>query len=102
MLVAGYFLIVTLIMFCVAAKKSIFFKMPASGVLAFLLTCVCIYVINLLLLILAPFGAVRRHGIFIIISLGRAALPVYALLIFLISAGLFVLTSKLMEKRMNI
>ena len=102
MLVAGYFLIITLIMFCVTAKKSIFYKMPASGLMAFLMTCVCVYVINLLLLVLAPFGAVQRYGIFIIISIGRAALPVYAMLIFLISAGLFVLTSKLMEKRMNI
>ena len=102
LLIAGYFLAIMLILFCVTAQKSVFYKKPASWLLTFLLACACIYVINLLHIILAPFGEVHSYAMFMVISLSTSVLPVYIVFIVLITAGLFVLTSKLMEKRMNI
>jgi hypothetical protein len=102
LLIAGYLLTMTFILFCVTAKKSIFYKSRYPFLMTLLLACGCIYVLSLLLLILAPFGSVGRFGIFIIISLSDTALPFYILLTLLKAAGLFYLTSKLMERRMNI
>jgi hypothetical protein len=102
--IAGYLLIINLILFCVTAKRSIFFKKPVSGLLTFLFGCACVYIINLLQFILAPFGSIERFNVFFIITLSAdgAGFPVYTLLILLEAIGLFVLTSKLMERRINI
>jgi hypothetical protein len=103
LVIAGYLLILMIILFGVTAKKSIFYKMPASGLLAFLLACACIYAVSLLQLILALFGAVQRYGLFIIVNVNSsAALPALVLLTILEAAGLFFVTSNLMERRMNI
>ena len=102
LLVAGYLLIMMVILFCQTVKKSILFKIPASGLLAFLLACACFYVVSLLQLILLPFGTVERYGLLIILNLGRNALPFYALLTLLEAAALFVITSKLMERKINL
>jgi hypothetical protein len=101
--IAGYLLLIMIILLGVTAKKSIFFKLPASGLLAFLLACACVYAFSLLQLILAPFGTVLRNGLLIIINVNNAAgLLVLLLLTVLEAAGLFFATSKLMERRMNI
>jgi hypothetical protein len=106
LLAAGYFFIMMLIIFCVTVKQSYLFKKPASGLLVFLLACGCLYIFSLLQLVLLPFGTVERYGIYIIITLGmpgiKAAFPLYVLLILLETAGLFILSSKLMERRINI
>ena len=103
-LVAGYLLVMMIILFCATARKSIFFKIPASGLLAFLLACACVYVINALQIVLVPFGSIQRiWGIFFEISLGgSAACAAFCLLTLIEAAVLFVITSKLMERRMNI
>jgi hypothetical protein len=103
LVITGYLLIMMIILFAVTAKKSIFYKMPASGLLAFLTACACFYAVSLLQLILALFGTVQRYGLFIIVNVNNnAALPVFVLLTLLEAAGLFFVTSKLMERRMNI
>ena len=102
LLVAGYLLLMMIILFCQTAKKSILFRIPASGLLAFLLACVCLYVTSLLQLVLIPFSAIERYGLLIILHLGKTALPFYALLILLEAAALFVITSKLMERKINL
>jgi hypothetical protein len=102
LLVAGYLLLMMIILFCITAKKSIFFKLPVSGLLSFLLACACCYVISLLQLVLIPFGGVERYGLLIILNLGNNGLPFYALLILLEAAALFVTTSKLMERKINL
>ena len=102
LLAAGYLLVMMVILFCITARKSILYGFPASGLLAFLLGCVCFYVISLLQLALIPFGDVNRYGLLITLNLGRNALPFYALLTLLEAAALFVLTSKLMERRINL
>jgi len=102
LLVAGYLLVMMVILFCITARKSILYGFPASGLLAFLLGCVCFYVISLLQLALIPFGDVNRYGLLITLNLGKNALPFYALLTLLEAAGLYVITSKLMERRINL
>jgi len=102
LLVAGYLLIMMVILFCQTAKKSILFGIPANRLLAFLLACACIYVISLLQFVLLPFGTVERYGLLILLNLGRNALPFYALLTLLEAAALFVITSKLMERKINL
>jgi hypothetical protein len=102
LLAAGYLLLMMIILFCITAKKSVLYRLPASRLLAFLLACVCFYVISLLQLILIPFGAVERYGLMILLTLGSNGLPFYALLILLEAAALFVTTSKLMERKINL
>ena len=104
LLIAGYLLIMTIIMFCVTAEMSVFYKMRASGLITFLLACGCFYAASLLQLILAPFGSVERYGVLITLYLPfRGAVPpLYILLVLMEAAALFVLTSKFMERKMNI
>jgi hypothetical protein len=103
LLIAGYMLIIMIILFCVTAKNSILYKLPVSGLLALLLAIGCIYIISLLQLILAPLGVIQTYGLFIVLSFSsRAALPLYAMLVLLEAAALFVLTAKLLERRLNI
>jgi hypothetical protein len=103
LLIAAYLLVMMIILFGVTANKSIFYKMPASGALAFLAACACAYAASLLQMILALFGNVQRYGLFITVNVNRStALPVLALLTLVEAAGMFVITSKLMERRMNV
>jgi len=103
MLIASYILILMIILFCVTMKKSLFYKMPASGLLSFLLACCCFCIANLLQLIITPLNEVQRFGTLIVISPeGGTAFPFLILLTLLQAAGVFVLTSKLMEKKLNL
>ena len=102
-ILAAYLLTLSIILFCMTARKSILDNLPAAGFLAVLMAFGCIYSVSLLQLVLAPFSIVERYGIFIILSLNnQAALVIHVLLILFSAALLFVLTSKFMEKRMNI
>ena len=102
LLLAFYLLGMLIILFCITAKKSVFYKKPASGLLAFLLACGCVYAASLLQLILAPFAVIQRYGIFIILTFGSNMALFYIVLTLLEATALFGVTSKLMEKRMNI
>jgi hypothetical protein len=102
LLAVGYLFLMMIILFCITAKKSVLYKIPASGLLAFLLACACIYVFSLLQLVLFPFGAVSHYGLLIILTLGGNGLPFYILLMLLETAGLFVITSRLMERKINL
>jgi len=104
LLTALYLLLLMIIMFSVTAKKSFLFKIPASGLLAFLVACGCIYAASLLQLLIAPFSNVQRYLFIIIITPNAAsiAIPVLIVLTLLEAAGLFLLTSKLMERKINL
>jgi hypothetical protein len=103
MLIAAYLLLIMIILFCVTAKKSIFFNLPASGLLAFLLACGCFYAVSLLQLVLIPVSEVRRFGMFILITpFSEAAFPLVILLTLLEAFVLFAFTSKLLERRINL
>jgi len=102
LLAAGYLFLMMIILFCITVKKSLLNKIPASGLLAFLLACACCYVASLLQLVLLPLSTVNRFGLLIILRLSFNALPFYVLLMLLETAALFVITSKLMERKINL
>ena len=104
LLIAVYILVLTVIMFSVTAKKSFLFKKPASGFLAFLLACGCFYIATLLQLLIAPFSHVERYLFMIMITpnVTGIAIPFLIALTLLEAAGLFLLTSKLMERKINL
>jgi hypothetical protein len=83
-------------------KRSVFYQKPAAGLLAVLTGFGLFYIASLLPLLAAPFGAVSRLGTFFMVSLGRTGLVVYTLLILAQAAALFIMTAKLMERKMNI
>jgi hypothetical protein len=99
---AAYFLTLLIILFSITAAKSIFYKRAASGFFGFLLGCACFYVWSLSYLLLAPLGSVTVWGIFISIQFGSSAVFPLMLLTLLMAAGLFILTSKLMERKINL
>jgi len=102
LIIAAYFLTVTIIVFCVTMKKSVFFKIPASGFLSFLLAVGCFYAASLLQLILAPFCKLDRIGLTFTMTPDTSMLPFFILLTLLEAAGLFVLTAKLLERKINL
>jgi len=102
-MIACYLLFVMVILLCIAVKKSFFFKLPASGLLTFLLALACFYIVSLLQIVLLPISSVQVFGIFIMLTPNSfAAFPILIILTFLEAAGLFVLTSKLIERKINI
>ncbi|MCL2478808.1 MAG: hypothetical protein FWF22_04860 [Treponema sp.] len=103
MIIAGYLLALMIIFFCVTARKSFLYQKPAGGFLAVLLGFGCLYAANILMLVLAPFSEVSRYGFLITLSIiNGAAFPVMLLLILLEAAVLFIFTSKLMERKINL
>jgi len=103
MLVSGYFLAVMIILFCVTVKHSFLYKMKASGFLTILLAFGCFQIAGLTQMVLAPFSDVQRYGPMVIVSPGNsAAVIVLILLTLLEEAGLFILTSRLMERKINL
>jgi len=102
LLLAGYFLVMMLILFCMTVRKSLFYNKPVGGLLTAALALAVVYIVNLSSFILAPFGEVSRFAIFFTISLGRLGSALYIPLTLIEAAALFVLTSKLMERKVNI
>jgi len=102
MLVAGYLLVMMIIMFCISVRRSVLYSRRAGGLLTAVLAIGVSYVFSLSTFLVAPFGSVSRYGMFFTISLGRAGLGMYVLLMLIEASALFVVTSKLMERKMNI
>jgi len=102
LMITGYLLVMMVIMFCITARKSIFYNVNAGGLLTAVLCVGVIYAISLSTLVLAPFGTVSRFGFFFTISLGGAGAIMYALLTLIQAAVLYIVTSKLMERKLNI
>lgn len=102
-LISGYFLMMMIILFSVTMKHSLLYKMKASGFLSLLTAFGCIYIASLSQLLLTPFSDIQRQGLMIIVSPGNTAgIIMLTLLILLEAAGLFFLTSKLMERKINL
>ena len=102
LLLAGYLLIMMIIMFSITMKQSVFYHLPAGGFISVLSAIAVSYIISLSALVLAPFGTVSRWGIFVTIDVGRAGIIAYFFLTLIEAAALFVLTSRLMERKLNI
>ena len=100
--IALYFFIAMLIMFCRAFRKSVLYTKPAGGFLAFLVGVGVFYLSTVLTLLLAPFGTVTWLYGFITITIGSLGMGMYALLLLIFAAVMFILTSRLIERKMNI
>ncbi len=101
-LIAGYLLIMMIILLCVAMKKSIFYQKPAGRLMNVILTLGICYAVSLTPFLLVPIGAVSRFGLFFTITIDSRGAALYALLTLIESAVLFVLTARLMERKLNI
>jgi len=102
LIITFYLFIIMLIMFCKAMRKSIFYNKPAGGLLAFLTGVVVVYIMTLSPLLVAPFGEIERAYWFITVTVNNLGMGLYALVIFILSAILFILTSKLFERKINL
>ena len=102
LMIAGYLLILMIILFCVAMRKSVLFQRPAGGLMTALLALGICYAVSISPLLTIPFGSVSRFGLFFIVTLGNAGTFMYALLTLIQAAVLFVLTSKILERKINI
>jgi len=102
LLLAGYLLTMMIVLFCVTVRKSVFYQKPAGGLLTALLAVGTAYAVSLSVLLLAPFGNVTRFGAIFTITLGSAGTVLYALLALVEAAALFILTARLMERKMNL
>jgi len=101
--VAGYLLIVMIIMFCISVDKSVFYQKRAGGLMTAVVAIVTVYIVSVSPLLLAPFGTVTRYsGVFFMVTIGTVGIIMYALLNLILAAALFVMTSRLMERKMNI
>jgi len=100
--VAAYLSIVMTAFFSIALRKSVLYSVPAGGFLASLIAVAIVYITNLLNLLLIPFGSVNRFYFMFNINLGYLGMGMYALLLFIVAAVLFVLTSRILEKKINI
>ena len=100
--IAFYFFVMMLIMFCRAFRKSVLYTKRAGGFLAFLLAVGIFYLLTASTLLVAPFGTVTWLYGFITVTVGYLGMGMYALLILIFAAVMFVLTSRLIERKMNI
>ena len=102
LMVAGYLLIMMVILFCVTVRKSLLYSKPAGGLLTAATALAVTYVISLTPLLLAPFGHVSRAGFYFVVTLGNAGCVLYSLLVLIQAAVLFAFTAKFMERKLNI
>ena len=102
LMLAGYLLFLMIILFGVAIKRSVFYHKQAGGLLTVVSVLGVIYIISLMPIILAPFGTVSRFIVFFTITLSGVGTAMYLLLTLMQTAALFVLTSRLMERKINI
>jgi hypothetical protein len=100
--IAGYLLIWTVILFCITVRKSLLFNAPAGGFLTAVMAAGVLYAISLTNVLLIPFGSVSRWGMSFTVTVGTAGTVAYGILIMLQAAALFYATSALMERKMNI
>ena len=99
---AAYLLVMTTILFIVAARKSFLYQKPARRLWSALLALAIIYIVNASWFLVAPFGTVYRYGIFFNIEVGVIGVCAHLLLTLVEAAALFLATSRLMERKLNI
>ena len=102
LLIAAYLFIMMLIIFCRAFRNSHLYNKRAGGFLAFLLAVGIYYLSTVSVLLLAPFGTVTRVLGWFQVTVGHLGTGMYALLLLIFAAVMFILTSSIMERKMNI
>jgi hypothetical protein len=99
---AAYLLIMMSVMFAAALRKSVFYQKRGGLPLTILSVMGIYYLISLSYFLLAPFGAVSRFYWHFTITLDGFGAVLYILLTLAQAAALYVMTSRLMERRVNV
>ena len=100
--IALYLFVMMLIIFGITMRKSVFYNKRAGGLLAFLSALGVWYLSTFTALLVAPFGHVSFFFGFITVTVGHLGMGLYVLLILLLAVAMFVLSARLMERKMNI
>ncbi|MDR2909194.1 MAG: hypothetical protein LBU86_04870 [Oscillospiraceae bacterium] len=102
---AGYLLLILAIFFSEALRASVFHTMRGKGWLSVAATCLLLYAMSFANLLLIPFAATQRFGLFVSIWLpvGFSAGTAVSVAITLAQAAvLFILTAKCIERKINL
>ena len=99
-----YLFVFMIIVFFMVLKRSLFYHKRAAGALSALVVAGVLYAFNLLQFVMIPFSfdVYRFNSVFYTISVGRSGAVAYLVLMFVEVVGLFILSSRLMERKMNI
>ena len=100
--IAMYLFVMMLIIFGISLRKSIFYSKRAGGLLAFLVAIGIFYLSTVSGLLVAPFGHVSFFFGFISVTVGYLGMGLYVLLILLFAVALFILTARLLERKINL
>jgi len=100
--VVYYLFVMMLIIFGITMRKSVFYSKRAGGLLAFLVAIGIYYLSTVSALLVAPFGHVSFFFGFITVTVGYLGMGLYVLLILLFAVALFILTARLLERKLNI
>ncbi len=103
--IVAYLLIVLAAAFARTLSASVFFKLKGRGVLSLLVTIAALYALSFLNFLAAPFGFVQNYGSMFHITVGAglsAGMIAYMLANLLQCAALFLASSYLMERKINL
>ena len=100
----GYLFLLTAFAFAVVLAKSAFYRLRLRGLLAFLVTCLFLWALSWLNLLLLPFGQLQSVWLLynIHIAPGTPGAAIYILLFWVQAAILFLAAARLMERKINI
>ena len=99
---AGYLLVLMFITACIVVKRSIFYQKSAGVLLTALCAIGALYVFSLSNFLLVPFGYVSRDLWFFTVSIDGSASIAYGILTLIQAFALFLVSAKLMERKLNI
>lgn len=100
-----YLLIILAICFAEALRTGVLHRLPGRGILSAGLAIAALYVMSFLNLILTPFGAVDRFGLFMQINLDMsvyAGTVLFVIILLAQSAALFAATTRVIERKINL
>ncbi len=103
--IAGYLLIVLAVAFARILSSSVFYTMKGRGILSLLTTLLALYVLSFLDFLAAPFGYVQSFGTMFVINVDSglsAGAIAYLLALLAQCAALFLVSSHLMERKINL
>jgi hypothetical protein len=100
--ISSYLFLVTIVMMCLTARKTLFYQRRAGKLLTLLFGILVYYIMNLVHIVLAPFGSLYKFGVFHTITVHGVGAIMYILIILIQAGVLFFITSALMERKMNI
>jgi hypothetical protein len=105
MLLAGYLLLIMFIVSCIIVRRSLFYQIKLGGLLTAAVAIGAVYLFSLSQFVLAPFGMVSRFGWFFEVQIqqgGTFNTLIYAIFLLVYVVALFIINSKLMERKLNI